>query len=748
MKPRRALFATVAALFALPVVALLAAAAVSPLPPELRREKAQPSVRVVDRGGRLIRELRTPDHELEARVALDDVSPWVVPALLAAEDLRFFSHPGVDVLAVTRAAAQAAYERKIVSGASTLTQQLARTLVPRPRTLVGKFREMALALRIEASLSKHEILEEYLNRVEFGPNLRGIEAASRAYFDKPASQLELGEAATLAAMPRGPALYDPSRGQARIERRRARVLDRMERAGLAPSEALAVARSLPLRLSRPFAEGGAPHFVRALVSGTLEPSLRDQTGLASIQATLDADLQREIATLAAAAQPELERIGASAASIVVLDNQSGDVLAYVGSPDFMSQSALGQNDGVRARRQPGSTLKPFVYALAMRDLGLTPASLLPDVEISFPTADGAYVPRNYDRRFHGPVTLRAALANSLNVPAVHTTSRLGPERVLGLLHELGFASLDQPAQHYGVALALGDGEVTLLELASAYATLARGGSAIAPRFATSAALADGRRLVFEPGVPKQVLPARIAALVTHVLADDRARAAAFGRGSVLSLPFPAAAKTGTSKGFRDNWVLGYTREVTVGVWVGNFDGRSMLGSTGINGAGPLFRDAMLAAMRGRAPAPLVDETGLSPARICAHSGELASAHCPEVTRELFLPGSEPHGSCPLHGGASSESGSGDPAPRVVHPRSGARFVLDGDYRAPQIALRAQGASSLELVLDGRVIARGPSPLDVAWPLSPGAHSLIARAPDGSASPPVTFVVAGSPAELD
>jgi penicillin-binding protein 1C len=285
--------------------------------------------------------------------------------------------------------------------------------------------------------------------------------------------------------------------------------------------------------------------------------------------------------------------------VVVVENATGDVLAYVGSPDFGDRAHGGQNDGARAKRQPGSTLKPFVYGLAMERVGLTAASVLPDVELHLDVARGEYAPRNYDERFHGPVRLREALANSLNVPAVWTAAKVGDGAVLERLREVGFRSLLESPEYYGPAIALGDGEVTLLELAGAYATLARGGVTRPLRFLKG----EEGDLVARAGLERRVMPPEIAAVLGDVLADRNARLASFGERSALELPFDVAAKTGTSKGFRDNWTVGYTREVTVAVWVGNFDGSPMEGVSGITGAAPIFRAVMDAAMRGRQPAP-------------------------------------------------------------------------------------------------------------------------------------------------
>ena len=761
-----------------PLLALLASAWREPLPAALTAAP-EASREIYDRHGRLLRVVRTGRGELSAPVYLAELSPVVVPALVAAEDARFFHHPGVDPLAVLRAAGQALAARRVVSGASTLTQQLARNLVQRPRTLAGKWREMAIALRIELELDKERILEEYLSRVEFGPNLRGIEAASAHYFDKPARELSLAEAAALVSIPRGPTLYDPRRGSEKLLRRRDRVLGRMAALGLADADAIERALGTPLGLSRRVVVAGAEHLTTALARGRLGAGL----GFARIDATLDAGLQREVETLASQAARELERNEAGALSVLVADNQSGEVLAYVGSPDFLDQRALGQNDGTQALRQPGSTLKPFVYAAALRELEMTPATLLPDVELFLSEGDDVYAPKNYDRRSHGPVRLREALASSLNVPAVWTAQKVGVERVLGLLHGFGFASLTEGAAHYGPALALGDGEVRLSELVAAYATLARAGLYRPLRYVKGGEL--------EP--PRRVLDERHAALVSDMLSDREARAAGFGLDGVLSLPFGVAVKTGTSKGLRDNWTIGYTRELTVGVWVGNFDGRPLVRSTGVTGAAPLFREVMLAAMRSRSPETLVDRSRLVEREVCALSGALAHADCPHRVRELFVPGHEPHDDCAMHervlidrktglraGPACHDAEervferypaefaswavqagrplaprdyapscpaprgerAGAAAPTIVFPTDGARFAIDplGPLRQ-EVVLEARAASELPLafVLDGKVIGQKGPPYRLPWRLSPGRHTFeLVQGSERSA--PVAFTV--------
>ncbi|WP_437805256.1 penicillin-binding protein 1C [Sorangium sp. So ce1078] len=803
------------ALAVAPWLLLAVAAALTPLPPELAApEEHAVSTVLLDRHGTVLRELRAGDGARARWLPLAEAGDRIQRALLAAEDRRFARHPGVDPIAIARALGQLAAERRVVSGASTITQQLARALVPRPRTVRGKLGEMALALRIEASLSKREILEQYLNRVAFGPGLRGVEAASRFYFDKPTADLSLAEAAALASMPRGPALYDPRRGAGPLERRRNRVLDRMLAAGLAGEPEVARARAEPIALAPKGSGLGAPHLVRAVLGGALGPGAVPHEGGAaplrgrasSITLTIDRGLQREIEVLAQQTVRGLSDRDVGAAAVVVLENATGEILAYVGSHDIEDAAGLGHNDGVLALRQPGSALKPFVYELAMEQLGFTAATVLPDVALSFPAEGGSYAPRNYDGRFHGPVRLRDALASSYNVPAVWTAAALGPERVLARLRELGLGSLDREPSRYGVAIALGDGEVRLLDLANAYATLARGGlhlpvRAVRELSLSSPAGSSGAAPVEPPARGARVLDAARARVIVDVLADDKARIASFGEGSALDLPFPVAAKTGTSKGFRDNIAVGFTPDVTVAVWVGNFDGSSMGGISGITGAGPLFRDAMLAAARVRPPRPFEppDPELLAEVEICGLSGMRPTSACPHRRRELLPRGDAAAlAPCDMHevvridrrnglrAGACPDAvveervferhdaeltawaraagrpvapdeasplcgplpgGAGVPPAgarvRVAYPPDGARFVLDPSVNSLQaIRLRADvppGVRRARFVLDGRPIEVGP-PFALDWPLVAGAHRLRVEADGASAGEEIAFSV--------
>lgn len=634
------------ALALLPWCALLLAAAASPLPAEITHVR-EPSLRVFDRNGVLMHELRASDGRAAQPVQLQDVSPDLLTLLLASEDARFYWHPGIDPFALLRALAQRVRHGRVISGGSTLTQQLARQLIARPRTLLGKFREMALALRLEWAFDKRRILEEYLARVEFAPGRVGVEAASLAYFDKPAAKLDLAEAALLVALVRNPRYYEPRSHPERARARRDWLLARAIAAHAVTPERVRTALATPLQLQTSLRAAGAMHLVQALAQGQLVPELAHEKP-AALRTTLDAGLQRDVETLAHAALPELDRVGASALAIVVVDNESGEVLAHVGSPDYFAAGALGGNDGTRALRQPGSLLKPFVYAAAFEQLGWDANTVLPDLELTLTTPNGAYHPKNYDGREHGPVRLRLALANSLNLPALYTAERLGPARLLEVLHRFGFASLEREAAHYGAALALGDGEVRLSEVAAAFAALARHGVYRPLRFVRDATLANGAALSLPESSSQRVLAPALAAELSDVLSDRAARTAMFGADSALDFPFPAAAKTGTSKGYRDNWAVAYSAQRTVAVWVGNFDGRPLVRSSGVSGAGPLLHSVMTRAMLGLAARPLFAEDEFVRGTVCALSGEAPTAACPARVSERFLPGHVPSKPCEWH----------------------------------------------------------------------------------------------------
>ena len=746
-RPRRVVLAVSAA-----VAAVLLGFVAWPLPGGLLEADRALSVRVLDRDGQVLREIASSRASRSTSLPADAPVPSVLrDAFIASEDRRFEWHPGVDPLAMVRAAASNLRAGRVVSGASTLTQQLARLLVPRRRTLAGKAQEALWALRLTAHLSREDILRAYLDRVALGHDLVGVEAAAQAYFGRPARTLSVGQAALLAAIARSPARVDPWRDPDVAVGAMREVLGRMRRAGRLDPELERIVAAADLDLVPPSRPFGAPHLVVDL-AGKLET-----LGLGravEVRTTLDPALQRDVERSVRSELAADPRLGQAA--VLVVDNASGEVLAYVGSADFRDAEREGQNDGVRARRQPGSALKPFAYGLALAS-GWTAASVLSDVDLEVGMAGGAWLPRNYDRRQHGPVRLRMALANSYNVPAVELTDHLGPERVLEVLRQAGFTSLEASAEHYGAGLVLGNGDVSLWELARAYRGLARGGVVEPLRLVRAARAPRGERLDAAPELaPRRFLPADAVALLTDLLSDEGARAPAFGLDNALRLPFPVAAKTGTSRAYVDNWTVGFTRERTVAVWVGNFDGRPMQRVSGITGAGPLFARVMRRAMTGLRPAPLVDRGRFEHLRICPLSGHRAGEVCPGSYEEVFLPGTAPEKDCEMHrltegrrvlaldarysGWAERErlevvpgTGTGG-APGFITPRDGDEFLVEAGIPigSQTIPVRVRGGARASLVVDGRVVvldAGGSGRL----PLLAGTHALELREP-GSSEP--------------
>ena len=622
--------------------------------PEVLRAKETPGQRIYDRQGLLLARRRGEGDVWREPLLARDLGKHTIPILLAAEDARFWSHPGVDPVAMARAAWQFLLGGHVVSGASTITQQLARTCFDRPRTVLGKLQEIALALRIERTLGKEEILVAYLNRAPFGPNVLGMAAASERYLGKPIAALDLGETALLLATVRGPTLYDLGRHVERARLRRDRILERAAWRGLVPADDVALALGTPaaLRPQPPFP--GAFHFARKLA--------RESPQQLELRSTIDWQLQRRAEDLARRQHEALVRAGASAVAIVVLSNPRAEIVAYVGSHEPTSQKDLGQNDGAASLRQPGSALKPFLYAAAIDRLGYRPDTILPDEPLTFRTPSGHYAPDNFDRRFRGPVSLSRALSSSLNVPAVFVLERLGVTRGLETLRHFGLTSLDRDAEHYGLGLALGAGEVSLLELTAAYSALARGGAYLAPRAVLDSA----------PAAAVEVVSPEAAHAVTGILEDPGARSELFAglRLNHLGTVLPFALKTGTSTGFRDAWAFVYDDELTVGVWVGNFDGRPMVKTSGAVGAAPLAVEVLVEA-RALASKPPVAPVALdrSPSLV-AETADVAWSR----------------------------------APRITFPAEGARLSLRHLDRPSEIVLRAADApSDARLLVDGRAV---------------------------------------------
>ena len=575
---------------------------------------------LLDRRGQTLREVRV-EERFTRQVPFEEIPLNVVRAMLAAEDKRFFRHSGVDMLATARAFWVSARRGHITSGASTITQQLVKITEHRPRTLRTKIIEAVTALRLEQLWTKEQIFGAYANRLDFGNLNIGIASAADYYFGKPLTDLSDAEAAFLAGLPKNPRKLNPHVARVASQRRQHTVLARMQAAGWLRGDEFDRASREPLHLLEPRRIFRAAHFVDLV--------LRDlpKDAPATIATTLDLDLNRFVESSVREQLAKLRRQHVRNAAAVVIDNSSGDVLALVGSENYFAPGS-GQVNGAWAPRSPGSTVKPFTYLLAL-ERGATPATVLADLPAIFATSTGVYQPENYNHRYHGPVRMRLALANSLNIPAVRTLASIGGAPVLAeRLRDWGIATLTQPADHYGLGLTIGNAEMRLIELTNAYATLAR--------------LGEWRpyRLVMGTNSERRTSnieyrSAESAWLIADMLSDNSARMISFGANSALRFNFPVACKTGTSTDFRDNWAMGFTPEFTVGVWVGNFDGTPMHDVSGVSGAGPILHAIFehLHAQRGTSwyatPASVVER------QVHPLTGKLLTSARPDAVREKF-----------------------------------------------------------------------------------------------------------------
>ena len=537
----------------------------------------------------LLREAPGDDGRRAEWVPLAQVPQAARSALIASEDHRLYEHFGVDALGLLRAAWLDLGSARTRYGGSTLAMQLARMSFGLRHDFTGKLEQALRGWALQARLGPDGVLEAWFNLAPFGRDLRGIAEASRVYVGKPLADLTRGEAIALALLPRAPTAYDPYLHRGRLLRRRAHVLAVLEQRGVISKVERSELAAEPLSLrpfTRPFRAPHASELARS------EAERRGAADATALRTTLDPGLQRAAEWACERVVAGLRQQAATGCAAVVLRVSSAEVLALVGSPDFHGAPA-GQVNAALMPRQPGSALKPFVYAIAFEQ-GLTPESRIVDEPTAFAASFGSWLPENYDRRFHGEVSLREALACSYNVPAAKLASSLGSARVLTRLRELGLSTLRDDAAHYGVGIALGVGEVSLLELTAAYATLSRGGEYLEPSVLASAERA-GHELTLTPRRRARVFTPEASAQVSDVLSDNKARLPAFGQNNVLELPFRAAVKTGTSSNYRDNWTLGYAGDFAVGVWVGRHDGAPMHGVSGVSGAGPAFRHLMLSA---------------------------------------------------------------------------------------------------------------------------------------------------------
>lgn len=698
---------------------------------ETRAAYRPASAQLLARDGRPLQSLRLDSSVWrQAWTPLSEVSPALIRAVVLSEDKRFYEHEGVDWQAAGKAAWGNFWNSR-TRGASTLSMQLAGLLEEDGRrrgrrSLLEKVSQTALALRLEQAWSKKQILEAYLNLASFRGELQGVAAMSRGVFGKWPVGLDERESALAAAL-----LRSPNAAQGTVAARACRLLQEAARgqecSGLESLAALALTGAYKLGDGGPNA---APHLARKLLTA---PGQR-------LRSTLDADLQGFAYAALRRHLAALAKQNAEDGAVVVVDNGSGEVLAWVGSSGDLSGAA--EVDGAVALRQAGSTLKPFLYALAFERRQLTPATLIEDAPLNLDTGNGLYAPQNYEPQYRGWVSARMALGGSLNVPAVKTLVALGADAFHQRLKQSGFASLKQTGDWYGYSLALGSADVSLLMLANGYRTLANGGRWLPLRVTFPSSNADASVPCRQEGCAgvfaereRAAFTAPSAFLVADILADRSARASTFGLESWLATPYWAAAKTGTSKDMRDNWCVGFSRRYTVAVWVGNASGEPMHDVSGVSGAAPVWREVMDWLHRGdsRIARPRQESRPPSvPAGVVRTSLRFQPPLEPP-RREVFIAGTE----MSLVRGVVGES-----LARIAYPTDGTIIALDPDIppERQRISLRLSASAPSKGLwrLDGQRLGRASS--QALWLPRPGRHRLVLEDGAGKELDAVSFDV--------
>ncbi len=646
------------------------------LPPveELREKAAKfETTRILDREGNTIYEIIDPNAGRRTYVPLEKISPYLIAATIATEDKEYYNHPGFDPVAVARAFWQNYTAGDIVSGASTITQQLARMLLlddteRYTRSYERKTREIVLAAEITRKYSKEEILEIFLNENNYGNLAYGVQAAAETYFNSSADKLTLSQASFLAGLPQAPAVYDIFTNRIATLTRQKQVLllmyelsqeknciyvsTNLER--VCVNEIASAAQEIENYDFKPHDYSMIhPHwvnYIRTQLESQFDPQTIYRSGF-TVYTTLDPVIQNNVQSVLKTQIAGLADKNATSGAAVVIRPETGEILAMVGSADFYNENISGQVNMALAPRQPGSSIKPLVY-LAAFEKGWTPATLIWDVPSEFPPSGEPndprepYKPVNYDGRFHGPVTIRSALANSFNIPAVKALEYVKiydnpetshPDGFIDFAERIGISTLTR--EDYGMSLSLGGGDVTLLEMTNVFATIANTGNRIPP-VAIIKIVDHLGNVVYEyqNPTPNRVIREEHAYLISSIMSDNQARTPMFGGNSVLNLPFQVAVKTGTTNDYRDNWTIGFTPDVAVGIWVGNADYSPMIDSSGLTGAAPIWAETMQFAVNrlvGNNSASFMRPAGIVDKIICTISGTEPSEWCPNQKSEIF-----------------------------------------------------------------------------------------------------------------
>lgn len=723
-----------------------------------------------DRHGKILRVFNDERGDYSVYTSLASHSTELVAAVLVAEDRGFFSHPGFDLKAILRALWQNVSNRKVISGASTISQQLIRVIRPQRRNLSTKVSELLMALRLELALSKGEILEKYLNSVSMFGNVRGIHMAAAILYGKSPEMLNLAESATLAASIQAPGRLDPftASGNARLLRRRNWVLAEMFKTGHCSETQYknAVAAVIPnWRRRKPF---NAPHFCNLAAEIAGVP-------VGVVKTTIDLELQNFLYSTVTAHLPRLMKSGANQIGAMIADAHSLEILAMTGSAQY-GPVAAGFNNACTARRSGGSILKPFLYALAFEN-GHYPSFVIPDTMQTFKTPQGEYIPFNADRHSYGPVTIRSALGNSLNISAVKMLNLLGVKNFYQMLVELELlAEKPGAADFLGLGLAIGNPEVRMIDLIRAYGILVNGGSLRSVKFFTD-----------QKQQSRSVVSPQSAYLVYDILADPSARLFTFGNPAFFKTARSIALKTGTSTDYRDCWLLAVNSRFIIGLWVGNFSGAPTRALSGATACGPVFKNIMDFLETGYEVEPMKAPDGIKKMAVCSISGQLPGPNCPAAGEDLFAENGHLPESCSFHSGGGdvhelsadyaswirqrkkhldidpfrlvNELEVGDPyqiaglvrtgvqpeiasgpivvqpaaqsgtwdGVKIVSPHDGDCYIMSSSHENYALlrAIPAVPVAEVIWLIDGSEFIRTPPPYEAYWPLVQGVHRICA-----------------------
>lgn len=625
-----------------------------PSPQQLKSNTPPQTTKVLDRNNHLL--YKVYKNENRTLITLMDLPTHVIQATIAIEDQDFYEHTGISVKGLGRAIKRNLVDKK-VQGGSTITQQLVKnTLLSPERTLTRKIKEAILAIGVELSFTKNQILTMYFNQVGYGGAVYGIEEASQHYFDKSTKDLSLAEAALLAGLPASPTTYSPFGANPDLaQARQHEVLRRMVEENYISLQEAEKAKSQKIKFAKPKNNIEAPHFVmlvKDLLVNKYGETVVHQGGL-SVKTSLDISIQHTAEQIIREELQKIKQLNISNAAVVVTNPSTGEILAMVGSVDYFDIEHDGQVNVATRPRQPGSSIKPLTYALALKST-FSPSSTIDDTPITYHIAGSPpYSPINYDGRFHGRVTLRQALANSYNVPAVKLLSQLGINQFVEQGKAMGITTWNDPSRH-GLSLTLGSNEVKMADMATLYGVFANNGYRVDIQPIDEIKDSKDQIIYQSPCLNQQescpnhqVLSHKVAYQINDILSDPVARANTFGINSLLNITgHQVAVKTGTTNNLRDNWTIGYTNNILVAVWVGNNDNSPMRGvASGITGATPIWHRLMTYVLENQPPQAFSPPENLIKVTICPLTQTLSCAACPNPTVEYFVPGEEPKDAC-------------------------------------------------------------------------------------------------------